>query len=332
MRILLLLAIVCSNLVQAEDSPKPKKCPADGKAAKVSPSVPLLHHEAEFPADARAGECYVRVRRPARYRTEDVKVLLKEGSIQHELVPAVFKDVEKKILVKPESKRYEVIPAKFEEKMTEVVKIPEHKTLSSTAARFSDVKERVETRPERVLWKQGEDPLADVKGIVGKVWCLVRDEATFEEYTWQKLSSKAIVREHIVKSETQYVPTMVLVKPAQVKEIVEPAEYKTVKVRELVTPATVRENAVPAEYKTIQKQVLVQEEEVVWQRVLCDTNLTHDVIKKIQSRLNEKKYDCGRANGKLTDQTLNAVKKYQRDHKLGVGGLTYEFLEHLKVQ
>ncbi len=326
---ILLLFIVCSGLATAEDSEKSKKCAADEKAAQAA--MLLFQRETEFPADAKAGECYVRVRRPAEYRLEEVKVVTKDASIRHEIVPAVFKDVDKKILVKPESKRYEVIPAKFEQKMTEVVKLPEHKTLSAAAAEFSAAKKRVETRPERVLWKQGTDPLAEIKEIVGKVWCLVRDDATFEDYTWQKLTGKASVKEDVVKSQIQQVPTMVLAKPAEVKEIVEQAEYKTVRVRELVTAATMKEIAVPAEYKTIKKQVLVHAEEVVWQRVWCDTNLTQDVIKKIQSKLHDKKYDCGRANGKLTKQTLDAVKKYQQDHQLAVGGLTYEFLEHLKV-
>lgn len=332
MKIRLLLFVVCSGLVVADDSSEHKKCPAKKKTHQTQTSLSLFQREAEFPADAKAGECYVRVRRPAEYRSEDVKVVLKEASVRYEVVPAVFKDVDKKVLVRPEVKRFEVVPAKFEKKVTKVVKVPEHKTLTAVAADFSAVKERVETRPCRILWKQGDDPLADVKGVVGKVWCLIRDDATFSEYTRQNLTRKARVKEHVVKSEMQEVSTMQLVTPALVKEIVEKAEYKTVRVREMVSPAITKKIVIPAQHKTIRKQVLVRAEEVVWQRVLCDTNLTQDLIRKIQSKLHAKKYDCGRSKGKLTKQTLDAVKKYQKDHKLGVGGLTYEFLEHLKVE
>ena len=197
---LILLTLCCTQAVAETPSGKKKKCPAEKPKAqltKAEKKIPLFQREAEFPADAKAGECYVRVRRPAEYKTVEERVVVHEASVRYEVTPAVFRNVKKMVMVRPETKRYEVVPAKFEQKMVEVIKQPEHKKLAAVAAKFVPVKERVETRAGRVLWKKGTDPLAEVKGIVGNVWCLVRDNALFEDYTWQKLTDKARVDEDL---------------------------------------------------------------------------------------------------------------------------------------
>lgn len=288
--------------------------------------------DSSFPTTAKPGECYVQVRRPATYRTETERYLVKEKSIRYEIVPAVFKTVEKKVMVRPETKRFEVIPAKFEKKTVDVTMQPEYKRLSATAAEFKPSKERVVVQAESATWKKGSGVSDAVAGVVSEVWCLVRTAAEYKDYTRQNIAKRARLNSHDVDARMEHIPTQVMVKPASVKEIVEPAEYKTVKVRELVTAATSKEIVEPAEFKTVERQVLVEGEKTVWQRVLCDTNLTPDVIKRIQKALKHKHHDGGKANGKLTSQTLQAIKKYQQNFKLSTGGITYEFLEHLKIE
>lgn len=305
-----------ANQPVTSDDGKAAACPTDGS----------------FPRTAQPGECYVQVRRPAKFRTETERVLIKEKSLRYEVVPAVFKTVEKKVLVRPEAKRYEIEEAKFEKKTVDVIVQPEHKQLSASAAEFKPSKEQVLIQPETATWKKGTGLADGVTGIVSEVWCLVRTSAEYKEYTRQNIAKRARLNSHDVDAQLEHVPTMVMVKPASVKEIVEPAEYKTIKVRELVTAATSKEIVEPAEYKMVERQVLVQDEQVVWQRVLCDTNLTPDVIKRIQKALKEKHHDGGKVNGKLTAQTLEAIRKYQKTFRLSTGGITYEFLEHLKIE
>ena len=298
------------------DGGKPVACQADGS----------------FPRTAQPGECYVQVRRPAKFRTETERILVKEKSIRYEVVPAVFKTVEKKVMIRPASKRYEVEPAKFEKKTVDITVLPEHKRLSTSAAEFKPSKERVMIQPETATWKKGAGLADSLTGIVSEVWCLVRKSAEYQEYTRQNIAKRARLNSHDVDAKMEHVPTMVMVKPASVKEIVEPAEYKTIKVQELVTAATSKEIVEAAEYKMVERQVLVHDEQVVWQRVLCDTNLTPDVIKRIQKALKEKHHDGGKVNGKLNAQTLEAIRKYQENFKLSTGGITYEFLAHLKIE
>lgn len=335
MRTFIILALVCSlapagvadSKRRSRKAPKSDcGCSADGNDSKGRPD------DGDVPPDGKPGECYVKVRRPAEYKTVVERVLIKEKSVKYRIIPAVFKDVEQKVLVKPETVRYEVIPAKFEPKVESVVTAPKFKRLSTIAPKFKPSKEKVLVKAESTVWKKGKGPLSDLKNAVSEVWCLVREAAEYHEYTRQKLDAPAKVNEHIVKQTAEKVETQVMVSPAEVKKIVEPAEYKTVTVRELVRPATAQEVPQPAVFDEVKTRVLVRKEEVVWQRVLCETNLTPAVIRKIQQTLRAKKYDCGKANGKLTKETLKAIEKYQRDHKLARGGLTYEFLEHLKIE
>lgn len=286
----------------------------------------------DFPLEAKSGECYVKVRRPAKFRTEKERVLVKEQSVRYEIVPAKFRDVEKKVLVKPESTRFEIIPAKFEKKIETVQTSPEFKRLSSTGAKFKSSKEKILVKPATAVWKKGTPPLSALQNVVSEVWCLVKEAAEYQSYTRQNVDARASVGEHVVDAESQDVETHVLVRPAEVKKIVEPAQYETVKTRELVSPAFSKEIVVQAEYKEVKRQVLVQAEEIVWQRVLCDTNLTPKVIRKIQDALKAKKYDYGKEKGKLTPATMKAIEKYQKDYKLSKGAITYEFLEHLKIE
>lgn len=327
MRILIASALLIGFMIPASADNSAKK---NGKNHKRAAEASA--DDGSFPATAKAGECYVQVRRPAKYKTETERVLVKEKSVRYEIKPAVFKDVEKKILVRPESKRYEVTPAKFEKKTVDVVKKPDFKRFSAAEAVFKPSKEKILTKAATAVWKKGDGTPNGVSNMISEVWCLVREAAEYHEYTRQNVATAARLNTHDVDAEMDHIPTMVMVRPARVKEIVEPAEYKTIVVRELVTAAITKEIVVPAEYKMVKREVLVQQEQVVWERVLCDTNLTPDVIRKIQAALKAKKYDCGKVKGKLTPETQKAISKYQQDYKLSKGAITYEFLEHLKIE
>ena len=282
--------------------------------------------------NAKPGECYVRVRVPAVYKTVKETVVLTPETIRYEIVPAKFRTVEKKVLIRPEVKRYEVVPAKFEKKLVDVETDPAHKELQASSPKLVDRKQTVVIQPERNVWKQGQGILGEVGSVVGDIWCLVREEAVVEKFSTKQLEKPAKVTAKPIRAKKTQVETLVMTTPARVKEIVEPAQYKTIKVRELVAPATQKKVVVPAKTKTVDRQVLEEAESIAWERVLCSTNITESVVKRIEAKLEKAGFDAGGVNGSLGPQTLDAVRKYQLKHKLATGGLTYEFLEHLGIR
>ncbi len=309
-------------------------CGADDKdpSAPDAQAAALLHGVAALPPSVKPGECYALVRYAAQFESIQERVLVKPEVVRYEIVPAEFKEVEKEVIVKPETVSYEIIPAQFESKEIEVVVAPEFTKLSATEPVLQAEERKLETRPGRLGLRLDANPFDLGSQISGGVLNLFQDPGETTAYKRNLLIKPASVAQEKVARAVEKVVTQVLVKPAEVKEVKVPAEIKKVKVRELVRPSTKKEVKTPAEYGTVTFQKLIAPEKIVWQRVLCSTKLNAPMLTEIQNKLKEKGVDPGTANGELNEATKNAIAKYQANHRLAEGGLTYEFLEHLGVK
>jgi len=116
-----------------------------------------------------------------------------------------------------------------------------------------------------------------------------------------------------------------------VKEDV-PAVVETVKVRKLVAKAEEKRSKIPAEFKMVSTRNKVSDERLEWRQVLCDTNMTKDVIVRLQEALIKAGYKPGAADGVMGGATLRAVDAFQQDKGLPRGGLTILTLETLGVK
>lgn len=285
----------------------------------------------DLPPNPQPGECYVRVKQTAQYEVVKEKVLVQEASVRYETTPAKFKEVQQKVLVRPETVRYEIIPEKWEKKTVEVETLPEHQKLQAKPAEFKTEDAQFEVLAERVYWKRGAAPLSEDQNMTDDILCLVREKPQYKDYKKKLVKRPAKLSEDKVDKKTQKVETQVLVRASKVKEIKVPAEYTTVMTKELVEPAKKKKIEVPAKYMEVERQVLLEQERMVWQRVLCDTNVTKEVVENVQTKLKKNGFDPGPVNGQLTAKTCEAVKKYQKTNKLSEGPLTYEFLHHIGV-
>ena len=110
----------------------------------------------------------------------------------------------------------------------------------------------------------------------------------------------------------------------------EPAEYKTIEKRVLVAPEQPKYKMVPAKFDTVTREKIVQAERWEWRRILCQTNLSDSAIMKIQRALNAKGSNVA-VDGRLGNDTLNAINRYQLKNGLASRGITYETLSHLGV-
>jgi peptidoglycan hydrolase-like protein with peptidoglycan-binding domain len=69
-----------------------------------------------------------------------------------------------------------------------------------------------------------------------------------------------------------------------------------------------------------------------WRRILCETNVSPQLISRIQSALRMAGHDPGPIDGVLGQQTRRAVTEYQKKKGLASGELTYRTLESLGVK
>jgi len=84
-------------------------------------------------------------------------------------------------------------------------------------------------------------------------------------------------------------------------------------------------------YQTVSKEVMVEPGRMLWKRVLCESNLSPDIIRQIQTALIEKGFNTGGVDGVIGGQTREAVAQFQKDRDMAEGGLTYETLEALGI-
>jgi hypothetical protein len=320
------LLITTSVSIAVGQEPTAETTPASSSASSLLAGLDAL------PPDIKPGECYVRVRHPAKYETTQERVLVKPEAIRYEIMPAEFKEVEKEILIKPETVSYEIVPAQFETKEVEVVMAPDYTHLSASEPEFQSEQATVVTRAARLALKLGEDVFNRSEQMTSEVLCLINEDAESQEYSRHLLIKPAQIKQEKIAKAVEKITTQVLVKPAEVKEVKVPAEVKKVMVKELVRPATKKEVKIPAEYTMITRHRLVEPERIAWQRVLCSTNMNADVVKSIQTKLKEKGVDCGEVNGELNEATKAAILQYQTQNNIAQGGLTYEFLEHIGMK
>ena len=223
-------------------------------------------------------------------------------------VPAKYKTIKKLVVKSPARTEVQEIPAEVQ--TLAVQKIVGEPTVKYTLipAVHKTVEKKVPDTAASFMWTNAATGADKPWRATGHMVCLVEKEAV-----------------------TKDVKKVVLDTPASVTEEVIPAVFETVKVEKLVIEAKETRKPVEAEYKTIEKRKKVVDSSLAWQRILCQTNMTKDVIKKIQASLNERGYKAGKPDGSMGRGTNAALEKFQKDNGLATGGITYETLNALNI-
>jgi hypothetical protein len=224
-------------------------------------------------------------------------------------IPAKYKTVEKQVLKSPASTEIKEIPAVVE--TIAVQKVIAEPTVKHTVipAVYETVEKKILETPAEFKWVN-----SDTEGEEG----------------WKETAKQICLVE--TASKTKEITKTVIDTPASIEEEVIPATFELVKVKKLIAEAKEVKTPIEAEYKTIEKSKKVTDSSVAWERILCQTNMTKNVIQKIQSALNEKSYKVGKPDGILGRGTNNAIERFQTDNSLSTGGITYETLNALNIE
>ncbi|MGV6800402.1 MAG: peptidoglycan-binding domain-containing protein [bacterium] len=312
---------------------------ASARTASTTTTTRSIGGNADLPP-AKPGECYARILIPATYSTSTEKVVDVEASERVEIIPARYEWVEERVQVQAPSERIEVIPAKYETVTETVVVEPAKTELVTVPAKYSTKTERVLVREGYTTWKQGKGPIGgsldggtikDTRGsATGEIMCLVEVPPEYRTVTRKVLVEPARTIEKPIPAVTKTVTKRVVAQPATTRAIPIPAKYDTVKVRKMVSPPQEKRIPIPATYKTVTKQRKVTDESLVWREILCETNTTPDVIRRVQTALNKNGFNLN-VDGQLGPSTMRAIDAYQRRNNLGTGGLTMATVKKLGV-
>lgn len=284
-----------------------------------------------FPPNAEPGKCYAKVLIPAKFKTVTEELIKREPSEKITLVPEQWEWVEEKILVKEAEEKLEVIPATYKTVEEKIVIEQASTKLEVVEPVYATVEETVVDKPARTVWKKGSGLFNKVDNATGDIMCLINEPETYKKIQKQVVKSPGSVKKVDIPEKYKVIKKKVIDKPAEVKKITVPAEYATIKVRKLVAPAKEQRTPIPQETQIVSKMVKENDEKMAWQPVLCETNMTKEVMVKIQKALLDQGFNPGKPDGSIGGGTLKALEAFQQKNNLARGGLTYETLKALNV-
>ncbi len=294
-------------------------------------SAGLASGTALLPPNPKAGECYARVLIPAGYRTESEDVLKSAASYRMEVTEPVYEWVTEEILVKEASEVAELVPAKYEWKTETVMVEDAHEHLKQIPAVYETVTEKVLVKPAYTTWKKGRGPIEKIDNATGEIMCLIEVPAVYKTVASKVVKTPA--RVEVTKHDAVYkeIKKRVMVEGPKMVTRTIPAEYKAVKVRKVVQPAQETRVEIPAAYQSVSRKVKVSDSVLEWRTILCETNTSGDVVRRIQRALSDKGHHPGPIDGVIGRETLAAMKAYQQANNLAVGQLTIETIQSLGV-
>ncbi len=287
----------------------------------------------QFPTDAKAGECYARVILPAKKEMIKTQVLVSEATEKLKTIPATYKTVSQTVVVKEASERLVPVPATYKTITENIVTKPAETRLVRVPATYKTITERIMVKPASTKWKAGDggSTITKVDHSTGEVLCLVEEPAVYKTVTKRVVATPATSREEMIPAVTTTITKRVVDQPATYKKVMIPAETRTVQIRQEATPARTVATVVPAQYTTVTAEKIVTAEKPTWAPILCKTNTTPGVVRRIQTALKAKGHYNGPIDGDFGRGTTNAVSKYQRANGQAQGGLTFATLRSLGV-
>ncbi len=224
-------------------------------------------------------------------------------------IPAVYKTIKKSMVDSPATIKEVEIPAEYKTIRVRKLVTPAQEVREKTPENYKKITQIVKVADAGFKWQATHSTEKAHGRFTGNQICLKEVPAKFEEYTKQIIKTAATVKKEEI-----------------------PAKYKVVKVRKLLSAAREKRTKIPAEYKTVNKRQKVGNERLEWRQVLCETNMTKDIVTRVQRKLREAGYNPGSIDGVIGGGTLRAVDNYQREKSLSRGGLTIRTLEALGVK
>ena len=155
--------------------------------------------------------------------------------------------------------------------------------------------------------------------------------AKYETRTYQKLASNAAASESTTEPTYSNRTYQKLAASATTTSNPIEAKYENRSYRTTVAPTTEKVE-IPAKYKTITRRQLKEKGGVTeWKEIICNTDITPDLNRRIQQALIDKGYNIGSsgADGNMGPASKAALVKFQKDNGLPIGNLNTETMSCL---
>lgn len=284
-----------------------------------------------FPPNPLPGECYARIALAAVTQTVEEQIMVEPARQEVRIIPAQFGDVTEEVVVREATTELLTVPATYTTIQEEVVVRPAARRLIPVEPIYDTVIEEIVVVPERTVWKPGTGPIQKIDEATGEILCLVTEPAVTKQVERRVMVQPASTREEIIPAVTEIVEREVIDQPARVEERIIPAETRTVTRRVEVVPAREEIIEIPPVFDTITREVIVTPARTEWRSILCETNTTPDIIRRIQVALQQRGYYNGPIDGIFGPLSQRAIDGFQRDNGQVGTGVTLDTLALLGV-
>lgn len=291
------------------------------KNSRVSSSVATnASGEQLLPPNAKPGQCFTRVWLEPQYKTTSEQKLLSEASEKIEVIPAKYGTVTKKVMVQEASSKLITVPATYKTVSEKIMVQPARTVTETVPAVYATKTQKVVDKPAHTIWKKGTGPIQRIDSSTGEIMCLIEVPATYKTIKTKVVKTPATTRTRNLPAQYKTVTKRIVDVEAHTKSVQIPAKYGVVKVTEEVTPAQERRIPVAAKYTTVTSTKLVQDGEMQWREIMCETNTTRSKISEIQRALTKAGFNAGAPDGQFGPSTVRAVSAFQKAKGLPADG------------
>ncbi len=266
------------------------------------PALPSL-----VPSNPEAGECYARVKVPARFESRSQNVMVQEGYTEYQVQQPHISSRAQEVMVKEPSTEYRVRQPRYTTVTEQMMIRPAYEKLKVSPPEFHTVTETVQVSGSRLIWKKGNPGQLAAEGYTihstadggpgghgyssttqygsaqnnathcgqtCEIWCLVEEPGQSVSFNRKALARPSMVHRIPVEAKYQSITKQMLADPGGVDEIPIPAKYQTVMVEDVMPAHASSTHEVPAVYNDVAVNVAVEDERWEWRRVVCETG-TH---------------------------------------------------------
>ena len=287
----------------------------------------------------------------ATFRKGSENVLIKSAYNRMIEVPAVFKEVDDRVLVEPATSVWKKgtgpiqrinnltgeimcrvdVPAVYKNVKKQVIATAPLVTKVAQPAQYKTINiEKLVTDAKEV-----RTAIPAVYKAMSKN--RVESEASF---SWLDRKSSSVVNgkatgrvlcNQAIPATTISYKRTVVTTPGRVVKTTEEPRFREVSVVELLQDSASASVPLAAVSSKLEKRTKISDARFEWQPILCETNMTKDVVARLQQSLKDNGYTVGSIDGILGRGTYRAIERYQGDKNLSRGGITMETIKALGV-
>ena len=293
----------------------------------------IARTKAPISAREPMGECFARITVPAKYRTDERQVVVREEHQTLTFSDPTFESDTVRIKTRDEFVRYKVRQPRWEVETEEIITRPEYERLTVQPAQWKYIDQTVDISVPVLVWRRGTFANSDITRtdpVTGTVFTLVEQPGETRTYRKRVMAAPEKVTARKVPARTTIVTKRVLTDPGGVDSETIPAQYQEYEVQKISEAAQPKQVTIPAMRDMIKTEVMVSPERWDWEPVLCAEHLSAETISAVQTGLVNSGHYSGTVDGVMGPQTRESLRAYQSSQNLTHGGeLTFETLQRL---